>query len=74
MTLTVLAYIVDAGIIATYGRMVWVRNPYPFHAANALGGPVLLAVEVGTHAWPVMPITFFFTALGLVGVLKARKQ
>lgn len=66
--LGVLGYIADAFILGTYGAWVMLDKPGRwFHIANALGGPVLLVIEVQSHAWQVIPLTGTFTVLGWLG-------
>ena len=59
-TLTALAYLADAVILGAYAF-----RPRRFDLANAVGGPLLLAVEMTTGAWPIVPITATFTVIGL---------
>lgn len=70
MIITILAYLADAAILGTYALMVQGHSQRWFHWANALGGPPLLAVEIVTKAWPVLPITAVFSTLAWVGIAR----
>lgn len=72
MILLALAYVADAFILSTYGLAVFTGVARPFHWANAIGGIPLLAVEILTGAWPVVPLTATFTVLGWVGVIPRK--
>ncbi len=65
----VVAYVADAFILVTYfllalrGWSVWW-----FNLANAVGGIPLLVIEWRQRAYPVMPLTATFTAIGWLGL------
>ena len=71
--LTALAYLADAFILLTYGLTLR-GHVRPFHWANALGCVPLIAVEVTTGAWPVLPLTASFGVIGWIGVFKTKEQ
>ena len=71
--LALVTYAADAIIIGTYGLTLRGRVR-PFHWANALGCIPLIAVEVTTGAWPVLPLTAVFGVIGWIGVIKTKEQ
>lgn len=69
-----LAYEIDAWILGTYALLVLKGRARPFHWANALGGPALIAATVITVGWvPLLVLTIAFTLLGWTGLYHTRK-
>ena len=71
--LALVTYLADAVILLTYGLTLR-GHVRPFHWANALGCIPLIAVEVTTGAWPVLPLTAVFGVIGWIGVIKTKEQ
>jgi len=58
--LEALGFVADALILFAYAS----KRPRWFDWANVLSAPILLAVEITTGAWAIIPITVSF---GLIG-------
>jgi hypothetical protein len=72
---TTIAYITDAAILATYAWLAVRGNVLPFHWANALGGPVLIAATILTVGWqPLLVLTLAFTVMGWYGLAQFLAQ
>jgi hypothetical protein len=65
-----LAYACSATVLVTYFIMVRKGVERPFHWANALGFPPVLATEIAVGAYPAMVLTVAFGILGWIGVLR----
>lgn len=75
MTLvTWLAYASDVWVLSTYAWLARGGRAKPFHLANAIGCIPVIAVEISTHAWPVLPLTAVFGAAGAYGYLKELRK
>lgn len=72
--LTVLGYLADLWILATYALLARTGRPRAFHCANAIGCIPLLTAEALTHLWPVMLLTGAFGAIGWVGLIQDRAR
>lgn len=73
--LTLVAYAADAAILGTYAVMAsGRRSPFPFHCANAIGAPPIVATEIAARAWPALVLTVAFGCIGWVGMLTHRPQ
>jgi hypothetical protein len=66
----VLAYLGSAVVLVTYFVMVRKGIERPFHWANALAFPPLLATEIAADAYAAMVLTVSFGILGWIGVLR----
>jgi len=71
--LSLLVYIGDAWVLSTYALLAFGKiKVRPFHWANAVAGVPTITFEVLVHAWPVMPLTVVFCAVGWIGVWRTR--
>lgn len=72
--LNVVAWVATAAVLASYFAWTVLGKPARwFHAANALGGLPLLALNVSLGAWQIVPITATFTVVGWVGLLEPSR-
>lgn len=70
-TLNLLATAASAWIVLTYTLFVFGQCKLrAFHWANALGGPPIVALEVATGAYGVLPVTTLFCIVGFVGLAR----
>jgi hypothetical protein len=68
-TLDLLAYASNAWVLGTYAWLARRGAALPFHFANALGAAPLIAIEIRQEAWPVIPLTGTFCAIGWIGLV-----
>lgn len=73
MLLQIIVLVADFAILGTYARVSVGRSVRPFHWANAIGAVPVVALEVLTGAWAVIPLTATFGLLGVTGLLKGTK-
>lgn len=73
IVLSLVALAANVWILATYALLARTGRERPFHWANAIGCLPLLAVELVTGAWSIVPLSLTFGVLGLVGVMKKEK-
>lgn len=73
--LNVLGWAASLSVITTYFTWTVFGKPARwFHAANALGGLPLLAINILVGAWQIIPITLTFTAVGWIGLLERKPK
>lgn len=72
--LSAVAYASDAWVLGTYFLMTRGKPARWFHFANALGAAPLLVIEVAQRAWPVLPLTVAFCAIGWLGLWQTRRR
>lgn len=68
----IVLYVAQAVIALTYLLTVWEPECLPlFHAANAVGGTVMVVLTLLTVGWvPILGLTLFFTVAGYIGYTK----
>lgn len=67
------AMLVSIVIVCRYFVSTKSGEWWAFHLANALGAPVLIAAEIEGGAWGVVPVTFSFGLVGVLGVLYGER-
>lgn len=75
VVLSLAVYFGDVAVLSSYFLMTmgWAKVR-PFHYANAVFGVPTLAFEISVHAWPVMPLTGVFCAVGWIGLWRTRND
>ena len=71
--MTWIGYAASIWVLLTYWVMAEHGDVRPFHWANAVGGPILVATTLATVGWvPLLTLTITFSLLGMLGLWRTR--